>query len=364
MRRSAVGAVTPLLISVLFVGCETRAEHQPEEAQQITATSPVSESVVITQRFVCQIHSQKHIELRALERGYLEEIQVKEGQAVKDGDEIFTIMPVIYKARLDAEKSTAKQAQLEFTYAQKLAKEKVVSDNEVAILETKLRKAEANVKLAEAELNFATIKAPFDGIINKLKCQQGSLVEYGEVLTSLSDNSVMWVYFNVPEAQYFQCLEEFTHPPPDLKLVLILADGVEFDQVGKIGAIEADFDNTAGIIPFRADFPNPYRLLRNGQTGTVKITRAEPKAIVIPQRSTFEIANKIYVYVIDDDHVAHRREISIKSELEDLFILSSGVSVDEKILYEGIRQVHDGDKVEYTYRKPEDVFEKLKFHAE
>ena len=105
----------------------------------------------------------------------------------------------------------------------------------------------------------------------------------------------------------------------------MLANGNKFDQIGKIGAIEAEFNNENGNIPFRADFPNPERLLRHGQTGTVLISRVQNDAIVIPQRATFEVLQKRYVYVVDKDDVAHQREIVVQNELEDLFVIKEGL---------------------------------------
>ena len=176
-------------------------EELHEEQRKVVVTSPEAKAVTITQPYVCQIHSQRHINVRALESGYLEEIPVKEGQAVKKGDVMFKVVPILYQARLDAELAEAKLAQLEFNYTKKLSEQKVVSQNEVALLEAKLAKAKAKAELAGAELNFTTVKAPFDGIVDRLHQQLGSLVKEGDILTTLSDNSLMWVYFNVPEAQ-------------------------------------------------------------------------------------------------------------------------------------------------------------------
>ena len=131
----------------------------------------------------------------------------------------------------------------------------------------------------------------------------------------------------------------------------MLANGSKFQQIGKIGAIEAEFNNETGNIPFRADFPNPDRLLRHGQTGTVLIRRVLKDAIVIPQRATFEILDKRYVYVVDKDDVVHQREIVIQNELEDIFVIKKGLDVNDKIVLEGIRQVRDGEKVEYEFRQ-------------
>jgi membrane fusion protein (multidrug efflux system) len=145
---------------------------------------------------------------------------------------------------------------------------------------------------------------------------------------------------------------------------LVLASGNKFDHLGKIGAIEADFNNETGNIPFRADFPNPDRLLRHGQTGNVLIHRVVNDAIVIPQRATFETLAKRYVYVVDKDDVVHQREIDIQNELDDIFVIKSGLEVNDKIVLEGVRQVREGEKVECEFRKPEEALANQKHHAE
>ena len=94
------------------------------------------------------------------------------------------------------------------------------------------------------------------------------------------------------------------------------------------------------------------------------ISRVQNDAIVIPQRATFEVLQKRYVYVVDKDNVAHQREIDVQNELEDLFVIKKGIGVEDKIVLEGIRQVRDGDKVEYEDRQPEQVVANLKYHAE
>lgn len=352
------------MTSLSLPACAKRMEEQHHESQKIVVTTPQLKPVTLTQQFVCQIHSQRHIQVRALEMGYLEAITIREGQCVKEGDLLFTVKPILYESRRDAENAEALLAQLEYNYTKKLFDDKVVSRNEVLLLEAKLAKAQARARLAAAELDFATVRAPFDGIIDRLQLQHGSLVEEGEVLTTLSDNSVMWVYFNVPEARYLEYMTEFGQEMDGLQIELVLADYSKFSQVGKIRAIEADFNNQTGNIKFRADFPNPNRLLRHGQTGTIIVSRIQNEAIVIPQRAVFEVLDKRYVYVVDKDDVAHQREIMVHAELEDIFVLTSGLEVDEKIILEGIREVRDGDKVEYEDRLAEHVAENLKYHAE
>lgn len=340
---------------------EGHAEHH-----KILVTSPMVKDVVVTQDYVCQIHSRRQIDVQAFDSGYLESIPIKEGQAVKEGDLMFKLRPILYEAKLDAEMAEVQLADLEYKNTKRLSEGSThaVSQNEVLLYKAKLAKAEAKKKLAEAELNFATIKAPFDGIVDRLQEQQGSLIKEGDILTTLSDNSVMWVYFNVPEKRYLEYMAEVGQNKESPDIELRLASLNKFPLTGKIGAIEAKFNPETGNIPFRADFPNPNRLLRHGQTGNVVISRSLKDAIVIPQRATYETLAKRYVFVVDKDDIVHQREIAVQKELEDNYIIESGLAVTDKIVLEGIRQVHDGEKVEFEYRAPNQAMTNQKFHAE
>ncbi|OYW21845.1 MAG: efflux transporter periplasmic adaptor subunit, partial [Planctomycetales bacterium 12-60-4] len=149
-----------------------------------------------------------------------------------------------------------------------------------------------------------------------------------------------------------------------LQIELKLANGKIFPQSGKIGAIEADFNNMTGNISFRADFANPDGLLRNGQTGTILIHTTLKDVIVIPQRATYEILDKRYAYVVDEDNEVHQRDVTIECEQDDIFVIQEGLHEGERIVLEGIQQVRDGDKIEYEFSAPEEVLGNLKYHAE
>jgi membrane fusion protein, multidrug efflux system len=335
-----------------------------EKAHKIAVTRPESKAITLTEQYACKIQSQRHIEIRALEKGYLAEIAIREGQQVKQGDPLFKVIPILGQQKSDVALAEANFAEGEFNRVKKLFEDKVVSQHEVAMRAAKLAKAQANAELAAAELNFATIRAPFDGIVDGLRRQQGSLVLEGEVLTTLSDNSMLRVSFNVPEARYLEYMTRLKQKTEDPQIELVLANGDKFEHAGKMAAIAADFNSQNGNIAFRADFPNPEQLLRHGQTGVVLIHRGQQDAIVIPQRAAFEILNKRYVFVIDKDNVAHQREIVIQNELDDLFVIKTGVGVDDKIISEAIGKVRDGDKVQYEDSQPRQVAAELKHHAE
>jgi len=374
-----------VMVSTTLCGCATRADSQETRhgeahgeasaeashhaPHKIIVTRPVRKDVISTQPYVCQIHSCKHIEVRALEGGYLQEICVNEGQAVKKGELMFQIVPTLYQARLDSEIAEAERIQIELTNAESLSRKGIVSPQEIALKKAELAKAQAKVTLARTELGFASIKAPFDGIVDRQRNQLGSLIEEGDILTTFSDNSMMWVYFNVPEAQYLQYKVDLDEDraagtETHLQIQLKLANGRLFSEHGTIGAIEADFNNTTGNISFRADFPNPDGLLRNGQTGTILIHRKLNNVLVIPQRATFEILDKRYAFVVDEHAVVHQRDITIQSEQEDIFVVADGLDESDQIILEGIRQVRDGDTIQSEFRAPEDVLGNLKYHAE
>ena len=352
------------LLELVGTQAKEHAEGAHHETHKILVTSPMQKPVTVTQPYVCQIHSQRHINLRAMDNGYLEEILVKEGQLVKKGDPMFRIIAILYQAKLDAELAEAELAQLEYTYTKKLVEQKMVSQNEMLLLGAKLAKAQAKANLAKAELSFTNVTAPFDGIVDRLHEQLGSLIKEGDILTTLSDNSLMWVYFNVPERDYLEYMDDLEKHKEE-KIELMLANGKKFEQEGKIGAIEAKFNNETGNIPFRADFPNPDRLLRHGQTGTILIHRVVEDAVVIPQRATFENLAKRYVYVVDEDDVVHQREIIVEHALEDIYVVKPGIlDPSEKIVLEGMREIHDGEEVKYDYHSPEEVLENPKNKAE
>lgn len=368
MKSSRIPAIILALLALSVPACQTREEHHESEHHKIVVTSPKVKDVGITQQYVCRMRSQQNIKVKALQTGYIQQILVKEGQGVKKDELMFKILPTLYKAKLDTEVAEAKLAELELKYTRNLFNQKppVVSRNEVALYEAKLQRANAKVKLAEAELSFTLVKAPFDGIIDRLHEQLGSLIKEGDVLTTLSDNRVMWVYFYVPEIPYLEYQKGLKSGKAVWeKIELELADGSVFPHAATSLRVEAEFNNETGNVPFRADFPNPEGLLRYGMTGNILIRRTLKNAIVIPQRATFQTLDRLYVYVVGKDNVVRQRGIVKSHEQEDIFVIEKGLRVDDKIVYEGVQQVHDGEKLErYEFRPPEQVLAHQRYHAE
>ena len=345
-----------------YTSCGSKKEEKEEEIQFLV-TSPLKKDTLVTRDYVCQIHAISHIELRALEKGYLQNIYVDEGQFVKKGELMFQIMPLLYNAELQKSQAEANFAEIEYLNTKSLADSNVVSKNELAMAKAKFDKAKAELSLAQVHLGFTEIRAPFDGIMDHFRVRLGSLVNEGDLLSTLSDNSQMWVYFNVPEAEYLNYKANTTEENL-LKVNLLMANRQMFKYSGVVQTIEADFNNETGNIAFRATFPNPNALLRHGETGNIQMTIPLKDALIIPQKATFEILEKKYVYIVDKDSVVHSREIIIGSEMPDLYVITSGVSEKERILLEGIRKVKDMQKIAYEYEDPKTVLPKLKVYVE
>jgi membrane fusion protein (multidrug efflux system) len=200
--------------------------------------------------------------------------------------------------------------------------------------------------------------------MDKFYTRLGSLVDEGELLTYLSDNSKMWVYFNVSEAEYL----DYSRAVKDKKaqkVQLQMANNEMFEFPGVVETIEADFNNETGNIAFRATFPNPKRILRHGETGNILMPVKLEKAIIIPQKSTFDVLDKKYVYVVDKNNVLNARQITIAQEIPHLYVVADGLRPDDKILAEGLGKVKNNEKIKYTFVPLEKELADIKnLHAE
>ena len=296
---------TLILLSIALVWSGHQTYGQPREgAGTITVAAVRSKSATIEQSYACRIDSQRHIQVRAPVEGQLAAILVKEGQAVKRGDLLFQVGPLG-----DEEKPEAED------------RDKVVS-----------------------------IKAPCDGLlVGPLSTLRGSRIRKGGSLATLSDDSAMWVHSDMTERRYLALMTERGEDWRSTDLELILADHSKYPHTGKIVDFLASFHNETGDVAFVAEFPNPDGVLRRGQTGTLLIKRVVKDAILlIPRRATFEgpYLWKRYVYVVGKDHVAHRREIVIQDDADDISVVEEGVVAGDRIVVDGVGQVRDGDKVE------------------
>lgn len=355
--------LTGLVLLYAMTSCGEK-HHSEKHLATYQVTHPIEKDTLVYEEYVSQIHSIQHIELRAMEKGYLQNIFVDEGQLVQKGQLMFRIMPLIYEAEMQKAKAEANFAEIEYLNTKSLADSNIVSANELALAKAQLDKANAELSLANAHLGFTEIRAPFDGIMGRFHVRLGSLLDEGELLTTLSDNSNVWVYFNVPEAQYLDFVSTASLDSLP-EVYLQMANRKEFDHPGKIETIESDFNHETGNIAFRATFPNQRGILRHGETGNIKMPVEFPHALLIPQKATFEILDKKYVFLVDEEGVIQSREITVVAELPHLYLVSGGISSSDQILIEGLRKVVNGEKIHFDVVSHEAVMKELNgLHAE
>ncbi|MGY3055652.1 membrane fusion protein (multidrug efflux system) [Pedobacter sp. UYEF25] len=347
---------------IYVTGCAPKKQEKIE-VETYTVTSPIEMDTSFTKQYVAQIKSVRNIEIRAQEKGYLQNIYVNEGQQVKAGKLLFKIMSKEYEAEVSKAKAEAKSAEIDVENTKLLTDKKVVAPNELAMAKSKLDEANAETSLAKLHLSFTQIRAPFAGTIDRIPLKVGSLVDEGALLTNLSDNGQVFAYFNVSEPEYLN-YESAVKAKVAQEVSLKLANNTMLKAKGKVETVESEFNGETGNIAFKAVFANPDHLLRNGETGNIEMLVPLKNVLIIPQKSTYAIQDKIYVFVVDNRNVVHARSIIVAAELPDLYVIGSGLKTSDKILIDGVQNVKDGDKVNFKFQKPEEALKQLRLAAE
>lgn len=336
-----------LIVLIGLSACHSRPV-QKSEAGKYPVTTPLVKDTSFIKEYVAEIQSLQNIEIRAKVKGYIESIHVDEGQPVKAGQILFTIRPKEYEAELLKAKANLKTAELEMQNVKKLTEKNIVSQTELDAAAAKLDEAKAETGLAELYVSYTQVKAPFNGMIDRLKFKVGSLIDEGTLLTTLSDNKEVYAYFNLSETEYLDYQSQV--PAKGKKSAsLILANNQIHTYPGVVEAVAGEFDKNTGSIAFRAKFPNPELLLKQGETGKVQLITDLKNALIIPQKSTFELQDRIYVYVVDKNNVVQARNIKIRQKITNLYIVESGLSENDTFLLEGIQSAKEDEKIERVF---------------
>jgi membrane fusion protein (multidrug efflux system) len=324
--------------------------------------------------YTAEIHAVQNVELRARVTGYLEKVHIDEGEFVKEGQLLFSINSLEYKEDLTKAKAIYKSAladanaaNLELKSVRQLVEKNVISNTELELALNKVEAANARVDEAKAmeataqlKLSYAEIKAPFSGILNRIPHKIGSLIEEGTLLTSISENDEVFAYFDVSEKEYLNYASNFkTDSIHSKRVSLILANGNEHTAKGEIETIESEIDKSTGNIAFRARFKNPGKLLKHGASGKVRLTKKYNNVLIIPQKSTFEIQDKMYVYLVDKDNIVTPRNIISLNRIPHLYIVSAGLKKGDRIIYEGIQDLQEGFKITSNYIPLRDIIKEL-----
>ncbi len=342
----------PLAGLCLAAAC---AQHETPEALEVFPISTPGQAVERYEReYVGEVNALHRAELRARTRGVIESVSVDEGKEVKAGQLLFSfasrgLQQQVKKAHAASASAAAelKAAQLEQQNLKVLFERQVVSPAEMARLDAriqalsaKLEEARADEGQAEINLSHAEIRAPFDGLVNRILKKAGSIVQEGDLLTTVTNASEVLVYFRVSENEY---LDYATNPDEQAKEVRFrLADGTLLAAQGHIDTVETEIDRSTGTLAFRARFPNEQQLLKHGASGKVVVTVPLKEGLTVPQKSTFEIQDHVYVYALDAENRAHAKRIIPKLRLKDMFVLESGLQPSDRFILEGIQKVKEG----------------------
>lgn len=342
--------------AIVLTACRD-ANMQEKTENQFLVTAVAELDTISFTDYVAEIHALQNVEIRARVSGYLEKFHIDEGKYVTKDQLLFTINNREYAEELAKAKALYKStvaevnaAELELKNAMTLAEKKIISGTELELAKNKLLaqkakmdEAAAHQAHAELKLSNTEIRAPFNGIVNRIPYKVGSLIDEGTLLTSISENDQVYAYFDVSEKEYLNYARNVQKDSVSSRVVsLLLADGTEHTHQGYIETIEGEIDAGTGNIAFRARFKNPDKLIKHGASGKVRLKKRHDNVLVIPQKSTFEIQDKLYVYVVDKDNVLRMRNVETLYRLPHLFVVSKGLNRGELIIYEGIQNIRDG----------------------
>lgn len=343
-----------IILSIIIFGSCQKNKTTDHKQESFPTTTILKTDTFTYSDYVSEIHAIQNVEIRARVAGYLEKIHVDEGIHVKEGQLLFSINNREYVEELAKAKALHKStiaevyaAELELKNVMQLAEKKIVSSTEVALAKNRLEAQKAKMDEANAhqayiqiKLSNTEIKAPFDGVINRIPHKIGSLIDEGTLLTSISEYDEVYAYFDVSEKEYLNYARNLKADSVESKIVsLILADGNEHKYKGMIETVEGVIDESTGSIAFRAKFPNPDKLIKHGASGRVRLRKKFTNVLLVPQKSTFEIQDKLFVYVVDKTNKIQMRNIDYVARLPHLFIVNKGIDSGERIVYEGIQNV-------------------------
>lgn len=323
--------------------------------------------------YIGTIEGKVNVEVRTQAEGLLQDIYVDEGAYVEKGQKLFKVDASAYQevlnnalANRNVAKAKLKNAKLEIDRLKPLVDNEVISDvklqsakSNYEVAKATLDQADAAVRSAEINQGFTIVSAPVSGYIGRIPKRIGNLVSKNdkEPLTVLSDVQDVYVYFSMNESDflYFSKLkikEDSINGVERNKnglrfpdATLILADGEEYHLKGVVDAINGQVDRTTGAISLRASFPNHDNILRNGSTGTLKISEIKKDVLQIPQVATSELQDKTFVYVLDENNIVSRRAIKISGTSKDNYIISEGLSIGDRILLTGLDKISEGSKI-------------------
>ncbi|WP_291286718.1 efflux RND transporter periplasmic adaptor subunit [Flavobacterium sp.] len=349
-----------IVLSVLFLtSCGDKTKKDVSKIKTLPVYKVTLQDTIVSNRFVADVHAKNNVEIHVRIPGLLDKVFVSEGQKVQKGQLLFKISDVELQIQLLKAQAVYKStladlriATVELEQAQTLFNKKVIADKELELSKAKHEAASAKVAHAVAErkainqqISFTTIRAPFDGTIDRIPFKEGSLVENGSLLTTVSQLDDVYAYFSIPENIYFQMMADKSLNKAGGDIKLVLPNGAVYNQKGELRTADGEIDRQTGSIQYKAKFHNPQGFIKHGTSGKLIISEPKKNVILIPQKAVFSIQDKQFVFLVNKEGIVKMTNITIGSTLDDVFILNKGLKSNDLIVEEGTQSLRDGDKI-------------------
>lgn len=355
-----------LAISLLALSSCSNPQHQQtaQGPMPFPVQSAEKNNVTVYNEYAANIEGEQNIEIRPKVDGFVDKIYIDEGSEVRKGQLLFKLSSGTLnqqvnaaKANIAVAKAQVVSAQVEVDKVKPLVQKNIISAVQLQTAESNLNAANAQLIAANADymnakenLDYTVIKSPVDGIIGSIPYRIGSLVGRSEAqpLTTVSNISNVYAYFTLNEKQLLQFNRQLNGNSIAAKIKelpaveLILADGSAYEQKGKIETINGMVNPRTGSISYRAIFPNPDNLLRNGNSGIVKLPSMQNDVILVPQKATFELQGKKFVYLVDKDSKVLSKEVLISESIDQNFIVQNGLNEGQQFVTEGLIKLREG----------------------
>lgn len=351
-----------IALAMTLVACGGSKKDMPAASNDFPVVKVTTTSADLSTSYPATIKGMQDIEIHPKVSGHIVRVLVDEGATVRAGQTLFQIDATQYKAQVaqcEAQirviKSNIATQELTLKNKEMLLDKQIISQydydlvvNQLKTLRAQLDQAQAALQAARDQLHFCNVTSPSAGVVGSIPYRVGSLVgpSTPQPLTTVSNISQMYVYFSMTEKQLLGITSEGTvsqaiQAMPAVELVM--ADGNVYSQKGAVTAISGVIDQATGAVQMRATFDNAGHVLRSGGTGSIKMPVRAENVILIPQKATYDIQNKKFVYVVDSKNKVQSREIEVLVQNDGQnYVVSSGLKVGERIVVDGVNKLKNG----------------------
>lgn len=353
MKNNKLYTILTLSVFLAFVSCGGDKQKKSTAAATPLAL-PVSQlqtkTVTGYTDYPATIEGIVNSDVRAKTAGYIEKVYVDEGEKVRKGQSLFKLETQSLSQDAGAAKARVNVAQVEVDKLIPLVEKNIISAVQLETAKANLAQAKANLSGVSANIDYATIKSPIDGYVGAINFREGALISPSDAipLTRVSEIDQVYAFFSFNEAQYIDHLQrsegqnkaERIKNSPDL--TLILANGKEYSEKGRIQTSTGQVNLNTGTIKIRASFNNPKEILTNGNSGKIRFPIEYKNAIVVPQTATFEQQGNIMIFKLGKNNKVETSILKIKGTVDNLYVVASGVDANDKIVISGIGKLKNG----------------------